>query len=226
MISYHFLPLQRSTSHSQLAPDLKKEEMAAHGDHHPDESWIIKHNISDLEAPFFQKEVTLRVVVGVTCFCAIIGALVIIISYCLDKEIRTKSRQVLVHLSVADMGVALANLIGVIVYFDQYLRECTADMDFLRPSNFNYSVKPSYSSHINVSCKALYGLCRTQAFAAGYFTLASVLWTQILAVYIYCLVVLPNYVNSKIYVKVVYFAYVFCWGMPLLICFWLIFTGR
>ena len=200
--------------------------MAAHADHDPDLSWIVKHNISHVEAPFFHKEVTLRVVVGVTCFFAIIGALIIILSYCLDKEIRTKSRQILVHLSVADMGVALANLIGVIVYFDQYIRECTADMDVLTPSNSEHNITHSYSAHINVSCKVLYGLCKAQAFVAGYSTLVSVLWTQILAVYIYCLVILSNYANSKIYVKVVYFAYVYCWGMPLLVCFWLVFTGK
>lgn len=200
--------------------------MSVHADHDPDLSWIVKHNISHVEAPFFQKEVTLRVVVGVTCFFAIIGTLIIILSYCLDKEIRTKSRQILVHLSVADMGVALANLIGVIVYFDQYIRECTADMDVLTPSNSEDNITHSYSAHIHVSCKALYGLCKAQAFVAGFSTLASVLWTQILAVYIYCLVILPNYVNSKIYTKIVYFAYVFCWGMPLLVCFWLIFTGK
>lgn len=202
--------------------------MAGHGD--ADHSWIVKHNISDLEAPFFQKEVTLRVVVGVTCFFAIIGALIIILSYCLDREIRTKSRQILVHLSIADMGVALANLIGVIVYFDQYIRECIADMEVLSPSSSEYTNVTHESHSISIaptsaSCKLLHGLCKAQAFVAGYSTLASVLWTQILAVYIYCLVVLPNYVNSKIYVKIVHFAYVFCWGMPLLVCFWAIFTG-
>lgn len=197
--------------------------MAAHADHDPDLPWTAKHNISHLEAPFFQKEVTLRVVVGVTCFFAIVGALIIILSYCLDREIRTKSRQILVHLSIADMGVALANLIGVIVYFDQYIRDCTVDMDVLTPSNSHLSEEMALSPPINVSCKVLYGLCKAQAFVAGYSTLASVLWTQILAVYIYCLVIFPN---NKIYVKVVYFAYVFCWGMPLLVCFWLVFTGK
>ena len=180
-----------------------------------DESWIRRHNISHLDAPFFHKEVTLRVVVGVTCIFAILGALIIILSYCLNKDIRTKSRQILVHLSIADMGVALANLVGVIVYFDQYIRECT---DTPKVPLVRHS-----SVHVNVSCKALHGLCKTQAFVAGYSTLASVLWTQILAVYIYCLVILPN---SKIYTKVVYFAYGFGWGMPLLILLWLIFTGK
>ena len=205
--------------------------MATGTDHDTDLSWTAKHNISHQEAPFLQKEVALRVVVGVTCFFAIVGALVIILSYCLDKEIRTKSRQILVHLSIADLGVALANLIGVIVYFDQYIRSCTTDLDVLTPSNshlqeevHNVTVFAQHSSgHIKVSCRVLYGLCKAQAFVAGYSTLASVLWTQTLAVYIYCLVVLPN---SKIYGRVVYFAYVFCWVMPLLICFWLIFTGE
>lgn len=202
--------------------------MAAHADHDPDPlSWTAKHNISHLEAPFFQKEITLRVVVGLTCFFAIIGTLIIILSYCLDREVRTKSRQILVHLSVADMGVALANLIGVIVYFDQYIRDCT---DAPTTSNSHLTEEMSLAQqssssmhHIHVSCNVLYSLCKAQAFVAGYSTLASVLWTQILAVYIYCLVILPN---NKIYVKVVYFAYVYCWGMPLLVCFWLIFTGK
>ena len=185
----------------------------------------IPANTSLIEAAFFNKEIALRAVVGVTCALSLIGALVIILSYCIDKDIRTKSRQILVHLSVADFGVALANLIGVIVYFDQYIRYCDVN---------NYSpLSPSSHLHLNevslhpinspVSCEVLHGLCKTQAFVAGYATLASVLWTQCLAVYIYCLVVLNE---NKSYVKVVYFAYVFCWGMPLIVCIWLICTGK
>ena len=167
-------------------------------------SWIKSQNISVLEMPFFQKETALRVVVGVTCFCSIVGALVIILSYFLDAEIRTKARHILVHLSVADFGVALSNLVGVVVYFDQYIRQCE-------------------EVSLPVSCEVFHGLCKTQAFVAAYSTLASVLWTQILAVYIYCLVVLPH---SKICLKVVYFAYFFCWGVPLLVCTWLMWKGE
>ena len=188
---------------------------------HPDLPWIKLHNITDLEAPFFQKETALRVVVGVTCFCSIVGTLIIILSYCFDAEIRTKARHILVHLSIADFGVALSNLVGVIVYFDQYIRECEVSPS----TSLNSSVIEVSSSPVNspVSCDVLHGLCKTQAFVAGYSTLASVLWTQILAVYIYCLVVLPQ---SKICVKVVYVAYFLCWGMPLLVCTWLMCKGE
>ena len=198
-------------------------------DHDADIAWTVKHNISNLEAPFFHKEIALRTVVGVTCSLSLIGALIIILSYCLDKEIRTKSRQILVHLSVADFGVALANLIGVIVYFDQYIRGCTTDWDDLKlsksalPANETLLSSDAYSSSSPVPCGALFRLCETQAFVAGYSTLASVMWTQILAVYVYCLVVLPQ---SKIHTKVVYFAYVFCWGMPFLISLWLVLTRK
>lgn len=195
-------------------------------DHSSDLTWTEKHNISHLEAPFFHKEIAIRVVVGVTCFFSLIGALIIILSYFFNKDIRTKSRQILVHLSVADFGVALANLIGVIVYFDQYIRDCTADMKVLHPSKLlpvNGTALSPGPIHASVSCRVLHNLCEAQAFVAGYSTLASVLWTQILAVYIYCLVVLSH---SKVYVKVLYFAYFFCWGMPLLVCFWLLFTGK
>ena len=187
-----------------------------------------KHNSSNLEAPFFHKEIALRTVVGVTCSLSLIGALIIILSYCLDKEIRTKSRQILVHLSVADFGVALANLIGVIVYFDQYIRGCTTDWDNLKPSksaNETLLSSDAYSSSSPVSCGALYRLCKAQAFVAGYSTLASVMWTQILAVYVYCLVVLPQ--NWKCFkVSFMYFSCVFCWGMPFVISLWLVLTRK
>ena len=187
-----------------------------------------KHNISQLEAPFFQKEIALRVVVGVTCFFSLIGALIIIFSYFFNKDIRTKSRQILVHLSVADFGVALANLIGVTVYFDQYIRDCKADLKVLNPSKLlpvNGTVLSSGPVQASVSCRVLYSLCEAQAFVAGYSTLASVLWTQILAVYIYCLILLPSRNHKCFKLVYMYFASVFSWGMPCLICFWLLFTG-
>ena len=184
-----------------------------------------KHNSSNLEAPFFHKEIALRTVVGVTCSLSLIGALIIILSYCLDKEIRTKSRQILVHLSVAYFGVALANLIGVIVYFDQYIRGCTTDWDNLKLSKPALPANETYSSSSPVSCGVLFRLCEAQAFMAGYSTLASVMWTQILAVYVYCLVVLPqNWKWFKVFFM--YFTYIFCWGLPFVISLWLVLTRK
>ena len=164
--------------------------------------------------PFFNKHAPVRAVVGVVCGLSMIGALLIIFSYICIKDIRTKAREILVNLSVADFGAACSNFIGVNVYFDQYIRNCMTVKDV------NGTVGPSKSP---LSCHTLKDLCTAQAFFAGYFTLVSVLWTLCLSVYIYCLVV-HNY--RKFHIKVVYFSYVFCWVVPLLVVLWLVFTGE
>lgn len=179
-----------------------------------------------IEGPFFHKHVAIRVVVGVTCSLSMLGALLIILSYICIKDIRTKARQVLVHLSIADFGVACANFIGVCVYFDQYIRHCPFESKAGNESFFENDLKAhTVSNGVNTwtSCEVLLQLCKTQAFMAAYSTLASVLWTLSLAVYIYCLVF---HTNKKVHLRVIYFAYVFCWGMPLFISLWLVITGK
>ncbi len=182
-----------------------------------------ERNMSIIDGPFFHKHVAIRVVVGITCAFSMLGALLIILSYVWIKKIRTKSRQILVHLSVADFGVACANFIGVCVYFDQYIRHCPLEsqkaVNHTHPENF------SISNGVNTltSCTALLQLCKAQAFIAAYSTLASVLWTLCLAVYIYCLVF---YTSKKVHTKVVWVAVFFCWGMPLLVSLWLVITGQ
>lgn len=160
------------------------------------------NNASNVTAGMLEvKNIQLRVVVAVVSLLSMIGAVLIILSYICISSVRTKVREILVHLSVADFGVACANFIGVTVDFDHYIKSC-------------------YNSD-GVSCVNLMNLCMTQAFFAGFSTIASILWTLALSVYIYLLVV-----HGKLHSKVVYFCYVFCWGMPLLISLWLVLTGR
>ena len=181
--------------------------------------YLLLTNSSLIDGPFFNKHVALRVTVGTTCCLSMLGALLIIISYFLIRDIRTKSRQILVHLSIADFGVSCSNFIGVSVYFDQYIRHCP---EYVRaPRRRPYEVADRVNSAL--SCGALQGLCKAQAFFAGFSTLASVLWTVCLAVYIYCLVV---HSSKKVHHKVVYISYLLCWGVPLLISIWLISTGK
>ena len=162
-------------------------------------------NSSDRQDAFVDKQHVLRAVVAFICALSMIGALLIILSYVCVKSIRTKTRQILVHLSVADFGVACANFVGATVYFDQYIREC------------------NYNSSVPIPCRAVENLCTTQAFFAAYCTLASVLWTLSLAVYVHCLVV---YSGSTIHIKMMRFSMLFCWGMPLLVAVWLVATGK
>ena len=175
---------------------------------------------NNVNGPFFDRHAALRVVVGITCFLSMFGSALIIFSYFFIKDIKTKSRQILVHLSLADFGVACCNFVGVSVYFDQYIRYCPTEEQFETGeimTHFNVA-----SQHSVLPCNVLLGMCKAQAFLAGFSTVASVLWTLGLAMYIYCLVV---HSKNKVHDKVLYVACAVCWGLPLFICLWLVSTG-
>lgn len=157
----------------------------------------------------YTKSVSIRAISGVTCSASILGSLLIILSYVCFKRLRTKVREILVHLSVSDAGVATANLIGLVVYFDHYYTiKCDG-------SGSVYELIPP-ANHIN-------NLCRVQAFFALYFTLCSILWTVSLAVYLYFILVHHGTHNAKLFLV---FAYGFCYGVPLLISLWALLTER
>lgn len=152
--------------------------------------------------PFLLKRTGERAVVGITCCLSILGSLLIVLSYVCFKSMRSKTRQILVHLSLMDLGVALANLIGDAVYFDQYL---------YRPDAADGNTD------------TITALCKTQAFFAAYFTYGSILWTVALATYIYFLTL---YCDTKLATRFLKFSYVFCYVLPFLLSLWLVLTGR
>ena len=135
---------------------------------------------------------SVQAVVGITCVLSMFGAILIILSYLLIKEIRTKAREILVHLSLMDFMVAAANFVGVTVNFDQYAHL----------SNHTYTV----------DC-----LCVTQASFAMYGTLGSILWTIAIAVYIYFRIMFDKKPVAR---RAVYVFYVICYGLPLIMTLW------
>ena len=149
---------------------------------------------------FVKKDPTLRAVVGVSCSLSILGSLLIILSYILFKKRRTRAREILLHISLMDLGVALANLIGLSVYFDRfYLLD-------------NEQV-PAYID----------GLCKTQAFFAAYCTYASILWTIALAGFLYFLII---HHRTRRAIYFVWLSYLVCYGLPLLLSLWLVLTKK
>ena len=147
---------------------------------------------------FREKDIGIRTVVGITCCLSIIGSLLIILSYIVQNK-RTKTREILVHISVLDLGVSLANLIGVSVYFDQYYHDVAGTFEA--------------SKHID-------NMCKTQAFFAAFCTLGSVFWTTALAGYLYVIIFYhkePKY--SIIFVRLCYFL---CYGLALAVSLWLL----
>ena len=150
---------------------------------------------------------SVRVVVGVTCILSMLGAILIVLSYILIRDIRTKAREILVHLSLMDFMAAAANFTGIIVNFDQYL------------SSSNYT-------EMDISEEKYYAmkdLCVAQASFAVYGTISSVLWTICIAVYIYLRIMNEGNVSAK---HASYFFYVLCYGLPCGVTVWYVLTGK
>ena len=176
---------------------------------------------------YWSKGPPFRIIVGLACCLSIIGTLLIIISYACFKSLRSRARLVLVHLSLMDFGVSVANLVGNLIYFDGYYID--------RISTANPASSPTGENHEKVTnsvCEvyhqpesiAIQRLCTAQAFLAHYFTYSSVLWTINLAVFIYFIIV---HHRSSYYSKVsLRISYFFCYGIPILLCLWLLCTHR
>ena len=113
------------------------------------------------------------------------------------------------HISLMDLGVGLANLIGDAVSFDRYYRRAE---NMTATGVVDISVEPYIDR-----------LCRTQAFFAAYFTYGSVLWTISLAVYLYFLIIHHGTQTALHFIR---FAYVFSYMVPLVMALWLLLTKR
>lgn len=159
-----------------------------------DQPYIIVKNATVREI-FRDKSLGIRTAVGVTCCLSIIGSLLIILSYVLQKK-RMKIRELLVHISLMDLGVSLANLIGVTVSFDQYYTRVNGP--------------PVYIDN----------MCKTQAFFAAYCTLGSVYWTTALAGYLYFVILYQKEPKYSIYF--IRFCYILCYGLAFGISLWLV----
>lgn len=155
------------------------------------------HNTPDGIAP------SVRVVVGITCVLSMIGAVLIILSYILIKDTRSKAREILLNLSLMDFVVAAANLTGILVNFDDYL---------YRPKQL-----PSHQY------LALNDVCKVQAFFALYATISSIIWTNCIAVYIFFHILYEG--QLKVLWTMLSF-YVLSYGLPLILSLWFLLTGK
>ena len=161
-------------------------------------------NLTKLQTAFLVKDTALRAVVGVSCGLSIIGSLVIILSYILFKKRRTRAREILLHISLMDLGVALANLIGLSVYFDKYFVNEVYNKSYEAPAYIN-------------------GLCKTQAFFAAFCTYSSILWTIALAGFLYFLIV---HHKTRIAIYFYWLSHIVCYILPLMVSLWLVLTNK
>ena len=114
-------------------------------------------------------------IIGVgVCLLSMLGSLAIIVTYALLKEIRSKAREILVHISLMDVTYTVANFFGLTAQY------------------WNHQYKHDDK------------LCKAQAFAAVYGTVSSVLWTLALAVYLYYKIVSRDDKVTKRLVGILY----------------------
>ena len=148
--------------------------------------------------------VSLQVICGIVCVLSILGSLAIIVTYALVKEVRSKARELLVHISLMDITYTMANFIGLIIPYRKHLHDDNGD---------------NSTSYSNEDHRIYQSICEVQAFFAIYGTIGSVLWTLALAVYLYYRIVSRDPTVTK---RLLMVLYVICYMMPLYVSLWLL----
>lgn len=155
-----------------------------------------------------EKPLALRVVIEVVCILSAVGSCIIILSYCCYKEHRTRTRYILVHLSISNIGQVVSNFIGTVANFDGTFRNS---------NNFSYDI---YYANRRIEEQ----LCTTQAFFTVYFGLCSMLWTISLAVHLYLVILSMKQAYFTRYF--VWLCYIYCYGLSLVVSAWLLLSSR
>ena len=147
------------------------------------------------------KYVSLQIICGIVCVLSLLGSLAIVLTYALLKEIRSKARELLVHVSLMDITYTTANFVGMMIPYRDHLCDDNSTNCY---SNKSYRYER---------------ICEAQAFFAVYGTVGSVLWTLALAVYLYYRIVSRDENVTKRLVRVLY---VVCYALPLYVSLWLL----
>ena len=147
-------------------------------------------NSSLYPAIYPQTVLAVKITAGITCALSFFGNALIILTYVVFKDLRTTSRQLLVNLSVADIIVVLSHFVGLFANFER----------FLPPEDF-----------VNSTTDAL---CVIQGAFSVYGTVASFLWSILIAVHLIVMILFRRQLLTKILVPIFYIA---SWGIPVIV---------
>ena len=126
-----------------------------------------------------------KITVGTTCVLSILGASLIILTYLAFHDLRTTARKLLVNLSVADIVVAASHFVGLFTNYERFLHN---------GNSRNADVR-----------------CSIQAGFTMYGSIASILWTIAVALYMFTVIVLRKPTTAKRTLPVYFLV---CWGVP------------
>lgn len=141
--------------------------------------------------------VAMRVCVSITCVLSMFGAGLIMGTFIAFKELRTKARQILVQLSIADFIVAASHLFGVNINLPKFAETVCRD----------------YEDNGNITSDLF---CKVQGGVTVFSSVGSYLWTIAVAYYLLVIIVFESQRVGK---WLVYISYPVCWGIPaVLVC--------
>lgn len=141
----------------------------------------------------------LQVSVSIVSVLSVLGACLIIFTYVAFKDLRTVARELLVHLSIADICVALSHLVGVTVNLPKYVKDpCCPNIK---------SMEPDYTNMTDLACKI-------QGGVTVFGSVSSLLWSVAVAVYLLVLIVFARPRFGR-YLRLLFYAV--CWGVPTVI---------
>lgn len=127
---------------------------------------------------------------------SIFGSSLIIITFCLWKDLRRSMARIIVFLlALADLGTGLSYLV--------------ASVGFFVISKIDNSTTPNYSY------KHSERFCQVQSFLTTFFPVASFFWTAYLAIYFVVALVLRK---TRWSMKLLVIFNITAWGIPFVIC--------
>ena len=133
----------------------------------------------------------LQITVGTTCVLSVLGAGLIILTYVAFRDLRTTARKLLVNLSIADIVVAVSHFVGLFTNYERFL--------------YNGN-----SGNMDVGCAV-------QGAFTMYSSIASILWTIAVALYMFTVIILRKPTTAKRTVPVYFLV---CWGVPVVFTVW------
>ena len=149
----------------------------------------------------------MRITGGSTAILSILGASLIIFTYAAFKNLRTTARQLLVNLSVADIIISASHFVGMLANYES---------DLSIPQLPMFSNPVNHTGFINDSRSLPYtnALCSTQGALTVFGTVASFLWSMLIAVYMLVLTQSSTARPRKVLVPIIYAV---SWGIPVVI---------
>jgi G protein-coupled receptor 157 len=140
--------------------------------------------------------IVMQASVSMTTLLSILGSVLIVGTFIAFKNLRTRARQLLVQLSIADFAAAASQLVGVNANLENFAAHICIGQE---------------QADLNVTNNML---CKVQGGITIFFTVSSFFWTVAVAIYLLTIIVFESPTVGK---WLAYLSYPICWGVPAMI---------